>query len=439
MIDDLDDDPNEGAVDFEPEGRKRFRYSDWRDGLPIKKSGRAQPRLANAMAALRLCPELKGMIRLNEFTRTGMLSKRPPWDGRTGQWAERPVTNADDVHFAEWLQNHDIMVGPGSAADSLQAVADENRYHPIRDYLRSVRDGGAARIDTWTVDFLGTKDTPYTVAVGRNWLVQSVYRVMSPGCKADHTPTIEGGQGVLKTSTLHTLYEPWCGELLGDLGTQAAAEQLNGMWCVELAELAGMSRSSVERIKSFISRTTDRYRPKYGRRAENHDRQCVFVGTTNSEFYLRDETGNRRFWPLRCGDINIQGLVEARDSLWAQAVAAYDQREPYWLNSMELADAARAEQAKRLEQDPWYEAIEKHLHQVMSKKESEPSTSVREIMEVVLGIEVQHFQQRDQNRVAKCLKILGWEKYQDWNSGNRRWRYRAGPGWCSGEDTDDED
>jgi predicted P-loop ATPase len=175
--------------------------------------------------------------------------------------------------------------------------------------------------------------------------------------------------------------------------------QLTGAWCVELAQLDSISRGEVSKIKAFMSRQTDRFRPPYGQRVVEQKRQCVFAGTTNGNEYLRDETGGRRFWPVGCTKIDIDGLSKAKDQLWAEARARYDQGKPWWLDTMDLNGAAAGEQAARLMQDPRGETISSYVAE-------HKHVSVDELLGH-LGIPLQDRDQRDANRVVACLKALG--------------------------------
>ncbi len=299
MIDNLDDDPTEGAIDLKVL-RPRDKYGDWRDGLIRNENGASRPILANAITALRGASEWEGVLWLNEFTATTMARKAPPWARNGADWQERPWTDFDDLKAAEWLQHHSVQVGVEVAAQAVQAVSGGRTYHPPRDYLGALTWDKTARLNNWLVNYLGVEATPYARAVGQRFLISAVARLFEPGVKADSVPILEGPQDAGKSTAANILGAPWFTDELADFGSKDAAEQTIGVWIVELAELGSLSRPEVAKIKSFTSRTCDRFRPSYGRRVKTFPRQCVFVGTINQDTYLRDETGGRRFWPVNC-------------------------------------------------------------------------------------------------------------------------------------------
>jgi predicted P-loop ATPase len=191
--------------------------------------------------------------------------------------------------------------------------------------------------------------------------------------------------------------------------------QLAGAWIIELAELDSISRAEVSRIKAFMSRTTDRFRPPYGRRVVEQPRQCVFAGTANDNEYLRDETGGRRWWPIGCSSIDIDGLAAARDQLWAEARDRYAAAEPWWLETDELNCCAAEEQDARYRADPWRPRIREFIG-------DKASVSVPEVLSG-LGLAIKDQTQIHANRVAACLKSLGWRRKQMRIPGDREWRY----------------
>jgi predicted P-loop ATPase len=188
-----------------------------------------------------------------------------------------------------------------------------------------MRDG-KQRLDHWLTKYIGAEETPYTHSIGRSALIGAVARIRNPGCKVDTVPIIEGKQGLGKSSAARILFDPWFSDELADLGGKDAAMQTQGAWLIEISELDAMSRSEVSRIKAFVSRATDRFRPPYGARVIESPRSCVFWGTTNSDTYLKDETGGRRFWPIKAGRIDVNGLAAARDQLWARSRPALSRR-----------------------------------------------------------------------------------------------------------------
>jgi putative DNA primase/helicase len=232
---------------------------------------------------------------------------------------------------------------------------------------------------------------------GRRWFLSAVARVYRPGCKADCAVILEGPQGAGKSSALAALVpDPeWFADDIADLGCKDSAQDLRGKWIIELGELSAMRRAEVERTKAFMSRAVDHYRPSYGRRSQDFPRQCVFAGTTNADAYLGDETGNRRFWPVKVGTIRLGALREVRDQLWGEAVAAFEAGEKWWLDA-EVEAAAAEEQGERRIVDPWEERVLQHA---VGRKEIGIDAALEE-----LGVPVERRGQGEANRIARILR-----------------------------------
>jgi predicted P-loop ATPase len=300
------------------------------------------------------------------------------------------------------------------------------------------------RLDTWALTYLGTSDTPLHRAFGSLWAISAVARIMQPGAKVDHMLILEGPQGARKSTALKVLAgTDWFTDELAEIGSKDAAQQMRGVWVVEIAELDAIGRAEVSRIKAFLSRTVDRYRPPYERYVIDVPRQCVFAGSVNPDTYLRDETGNRRFWPVRCGTIDLDALRRDRDQLWAEAVARYRQGAIWWLQDPMLIAMADEVQAERMQSDAWEGLIERwigfHRRRVYSdsgrgyddwhEEEVKRATpladlSVGEILEHAIGIEPARWSRADQMRVTAWLKANGWTRIQVRTESGRQWRYR---------------
>ena len=291
---------------------------------------------------------------------------------------------------------------PGQAA---QTAARDRPFHPLRAYLKGLRWDGVKRVDRWLTTYLGAAETEYSRAVGSRWLISAVARIFRPGAKADCCLILEGPQGIRKSTALRTVAGEYFTDELADLGSKDAAMQTRGAWIIELSELDSLSHSEVSRIKAFMSRTTDRFRPPYGMRLVESPRQCVFAGTVNHSTYLRDETGGRRFWPVTCGCIAVETLARDRDQLWAEAKARFEAGSVWWLDTAELIQLASDQQVDRYEGDPWEEVIAPWI-------ETKSSVSISEVLEKCLAKPQAQWTQTDKIRAARCLRAQGWRGFE---------------------------
>ena len=314
------------------------------------------------------------MLGFDELTMATSLLARPPYDPDAAPFKPRSWTPTNDALTTEWLQLRGIPVGLEIAQQATEAVAQEAKFHPIRKYFGRLHWDGKPRIENFASKYLGAEDTDYAAVVSRCILISAVARVMRPGCKADLMMVIEGNQGIGKSSALAALGGQWHTDELADLGSKDAAMQSRGAWIIEISELDAMSRTEVSRIKAFVSRTTDRFRPPYGRRVIESPRRCIFIGTTNADTYLKDETGARRFLPIKAGKIDIAAIKRDRDQLWAEALARFEKGEAWWLTSAEAQYAAH-EQAARYVEDPWQPTIENYLRGRTEVRSLSPNTA----------------------------------------------------------------
>jgi predicted P-loop ATPase len=423
----------ESAAPWKSESIDEWQTSLLRGG-PRKQGeqGAVRAVLANAITALREAPEWAGVLGFNEFSLGTELRTLPPWVEKDPgvKWSDH-----HDRLTANWLQQAGIMVSVDVAGQAVQAVARDRRFHPVREYLDSLKWDGTKRIHRWLSVYAGAEPTDYTAAVGARWLISAVARVYRPGAKADCALILEGQQGLLKSTLLEVIGRPWFTDEIADLGSKDASLQTRGVWIIELSELDSIDRTAVSRIKSFMSRSTDRFRPPYGKHLIESPRQCVFAGTVNQSTYLRDETGGRRFWPVLCKQIFLEELCKYRDQLWAEAAVDYRHGSVWWLDSAELNQAAAIEQSDRYEGDPWVEVIQAWVQHPTQRYElghpvsavftsDRESVTVADVLAHGIGKRQEQWSQADKKRVARSLVAINWERFQK-RSGNRReWRYR---------------
>jgi predicted P-loop ATPase len=396
---------------------------DWRLAL-AKQGERYAGDERNVQLALQLAPELQRVVRWNEFALAIEVAKPAPWNAVAG----RAWTDDDDVALQIWLQERSInVIRRGPVADAVALEAKKFPHHPVREYLKGLAWDHEPRLATWLSRYLGSKQyADYLASIGRAWLVGAVARVMQPGCQVDHVLVCEGRQGIGKSRTARCLaVKPaWFADDLPDIATKDGAIQLCGRWIVELGELAAIRRGEVEKVKSYLTRTVDVFRPPYGRRAVSVPRQTVFIATTNEVHYLRDRTGNRRFWPVSCEAIDLDALERDRDQLWAEAHAWYVAGTPWHL---EGADAALAdgEQQSRVLITELEQAVAEYLAGLDSTE-----TTVHDVL--VWGLHLDagtpDYAERATRlgpQVAAAMRSAGWEFVERQGRGpNRRRVYR---------------
>ncbi len=374
----------------------------WLDSLIwIQLAGGARkmkPCVSNAALFLSASPEWAGHVRSDTFG--GFTTYvQGPIDAPTGRW-----TDQHTLETWRWLEsNAGLFVSLDVTHSAVKLAAARNEFHPLQDWLGSLVWDGEPRLDTWLEDLAGVDRTPYAMAVGRKFLLSAVARAMRPGAKADHALLLEGSQGIGKSTLLETLFAPWFTDEISVLGSKDASMQLRGVWCVEIGELDSMHRSEISAVKAFISRTVDRYRPSYGREIVEIPRTAVFTGSTNSENYLKDDTGNRRFWPARCSTIDVPAAKAVREQLWAEALVAFNAGETWWLDLEEQVQAAAREQEERFDEDPWTEPI---ADAVLAWQPMTPMTCANVLLKI--GVEVPRQTRSDQMRAASVLRRLGF-------------------------------
>lgn len=290
--------------------------------------------------------------------------------------------------------------------------------HPVREYLEGLKWDGKHRVRRWLIDYLGAvNDSPeYVEAVGEAWMISAIARIFLPGCKADHVLILQGPQGIMKSSALAILAGEWFSDATLNLDSKDALISLKGAWIIELAELASLGRSAVDSIKAFITRRVDRYRPVYERSSVDQPRECVFAGTVNDDQFLRDETGNRRFWPVEVVHVDEVALRADRDQLWAEAMQLFKDGRPWYLETVALnAEAVKAQERHTID-DTWFDIVQGYLIERLS-------VTARELLVDALRIEVARISRIDDMRIAKCLQRAGFTKKRVYENGKTVIRY----------------
>ncbi|MFA5672617.1 MAG: virulence-associated E family protein [Synergistaceae bacterium] len=334
------------------QARIDFTEDNWQTALELDKQGKIKDTLDNIVLIIRNDSELES-IAFNKH-RDGIDARDGlPWEQMKGGW-----NDSDNAALKVYLSNKYGIYSPTKTKDAILAVAAERSYHPIKEYLDHLPEwDGTDRVETLLIDYFNATDNSYTRAVTRKMMVAAVARIVHPGTKFDSVLILNGPQGIGKSTFFAKLAGDWFSDslTLTDMKDKAGPEKLQGYWILELGELAGMRKTDVEVVKSFISRSDDKYRASYGVNVESHPRQCIIVGSTNAESgFLRDITGNRRFWPVRIsGDGKRkawQMSVYDVEQIWAETLVLYGRGEKLYLEGSDV-ELATNEQADAMESD----------------------------------------------------------------------------------------
>lgn len=414
-----------------------FSDEDWQNGLELDKSGHVKNTLRNLTLILENDPNLKGVV-FNQLLDGMEIKGEVPWKHPSKFWRD-----ADDAQLISYVDTHYGNFSSRNYDIAVTKVADDRAYHPIREFIESLPEWDKVpRVDTLLVDYLGAGDTAYVRAVTRKTLCAAISRVLRPGCKFDSMLVLNGPQGVGKSTLIAKLAGEWFSDSLnlGDTKDKTAAEKLQGYWILEIGELAGLKKAEVETLRSFLSRQNDIYRAAFGKRATPHLRQCVFFGTTNAESgYLRDTTGNRRFWPVKTpGNGKKQSWNLTHEEIlqiWAEALVYVRQGEKLYL-SAEMDALAKDEQREAMESDEREGLVREYLDTLLPERWAEmdlferrnfltgsdfgglqekgtvkrTNVSNMEIWCECFGKERANLRRTDSNELTGILARLGWKR-----------------------------
>lgn len=397
------------------------------------------------ITALERAPELRDIVAYDELRNTVVCRRAFPWPySKPGE-----IRGADALMLGKWMSDTWGLPAISKAAleEGVQTVAHACRYHPVREWLAGLQWDGKPRISKWLAYALGeSPDTlkpamyEYLGLVGRFWLLGMVYRVMEPGCKFDYCPVLEGEGGLRKSTLVEVLAgSDYYSDTPFEVGRgKEGPEQVQGCWVYEIAELTHFSKAEVGAIKAFISSKVDRYRVAYGSTVEAFPRQCVLVGTTNEDTYLRDRTGNRRFWPVPVRHrIRTEWVGAWREQLLAEAYALYLQGEPFTPTPEQEGRLFHPMQESRLVET----AVESELLLLLTRKPNPnaagpaavvhneaPYVTLPQLVQA-LGVDVAKAPPGLQGQISAWLKHEGWEHAKRMIGGVRIWRYHRPPNW----------
>jgi predicted P-loop ATPase len=433
---------------------------NWLSYLELTDKGTIKANAHNIGLIVMNDERFRGVVGHNEFTQE-TVQIGLPGKFKMRKAGPKPIRQLDSDHFKLtdpingdlWSDLHDahfrliletprrqggygMKVSDRDLNDAIRVAAEKHKFHPVRRYLESVRWDGIPRMKFLFSEYLGATDDEYHRGAAAMFLLGAVVRVFEPGHKFDFVPILEGIQGKRKSTFVATLarHDAWFAELEGDFhDTKGMVERMQGAWILELPELQGFSRAEVTTIKGFVSRLKDKCRLAYERRAKEFPRQCVFLGTTNEEQYLRDATGNRRFWPVHC-DVNLIDIEKLRDNvdqIWAEAYTKYRQmrdEQPYGALPLYLRDRRAQELAEEAQADRSVDTIEHALAGEISEALERPiaddngfddidepkywnEVCGKQIWVKLLGRRGDDYDHRNNQLVGRAMKLVdGWER-----------------------------
>lgn len=424
------------------------RSTDWQDEF---KKGSNDGVKTQSLYNIRLIMEhdelLEGLVAFDEFSE--QIVKTPQPENKLfqkGFWSD-----GDDTLLRSYIEDHyNLLFSKENITDAVVTEAHRKTVNPVKARIETVEWDGQPRAERYFIDYLGAEDNHYTRTITKKWLTGLVARAYEPGVKFEIVPILEGSQGIGKSTAGKALYPDKFNDTLAGMGKQKDDyQQLQGSWIVEVAELSAMKKTDIEGIKNFISAQSDTYRNSYGRYALPHLRKCVFIGTTNQTDYLKDATGERRFYPIKCGVNKAAKNVWEPDEqdilqILAEAKTWYDNGEPLYLDRETMAEAKKhQEEAKTV--DPMKEAIEDYINMLVptnwsdlttytkrsflqcdgktdswknnpcdDEREPMKQTTYREIMAVVFDKTVDRYLTGRTNSEARRIKLImdnmdGWE------------------------------
>lgn len=389
----------------------------WFQELSRNAKGEILNTMSNIASILLHDPNLKNIV-FNEMQNGLDIAGSIPWSRGKGSWC-----NTDFPCLEMYLEEIYHIYSPRKCRDALQAIlSSRKRYHPIKDYLEQLEWDGQKRLDELLINYLGAEDTDYVREVTRKTFTAAIARIYEPGIKFDTILVLCGEQGIGKSTLFARMAGKWYSDsmTIADMIDKSAAEKLQGIWIMELSELAGIRKIDVETVKSFLSRRDDQYRSPYGTYVESHPRNSIIVGTTNTtNGFLRDITGNRRFWPVTVTGKSNKNIWELSDAeigqFWAEALHHYRQKETLYLKK-DIEAEARKNQRLAMELDPRQGLIGEYL-----ETSGKSQVCLMELWCDCLGKERSDMKKRDAFELEGILRqIGGWDVYQGNTTGKKR-------------------
>jgi putative DNA primase/helicase len=369
--------------------------------------GALQPVLDNVFSIMQNDERWAGVIGLDEFAgRVTKIKASPLYGNELGEWSDDDTAELDlwlSNQYSLRVRKKDILV------TAVLLCARRNKYHEVRDYINSLVWDGTVRLRHWLTMFMGADQSPYVESVAEKWMISSMARIFAAPVKVDHVLILEGKQGIYKSTALKVLAGKWFTDQSFKIGDKDGLLVIRGKQIVELAELDGFNKAENAAAKAFFPRETDRYRGFYGTHVGDVPRQCVFAGTVNHAQYLRDDTGNRRYWPVLTRTVDLKQLAENRDQLWAEAKHLYDSGASWWPSASER-EMFSEEQEDRFVGDAYETQIRGWLDTPDNGGVKPHHVTMAQLMGSALRLDVSKWTAPEQQRVGRIMSRIGWPR-----------------------------
>jgi len=395
----------------------------WRRRLLLNERNKPRDCRENIFLVLENHKDWQGVIAYDEFANRAVKRTPPPYArGEAGVW-----TGIDDLRLGHWMAETENIVVRSTQAlvDAIGLCASNHVFHPVRDWLESLAWDGTPRRDDWLSEALGVEKTEYAMRSGTYFLGNLVARIFEPGCIMRSVPVLEGAQERGKSTALRRLVgDEWFSDTHFDVGGKDAYQSIQGVWLYEISEMSSFNKSEAARVKEFVSSVSDNFRPPYERRNVKVMRQVCFAGTTNESIYLKDWTGNTRFWPLKTGDIELQWIDDQREQLFAEAMHFYRKGERRYPTREESKRLFEPQQEERELQHPWQPMVQEWLDAQTAQR-----VTIGDVLQDCLKFERSKLLDSHGVTVGRIMTRLGWERRRE-SEPPRGWYYErpAKPG-----------
>ncbi len=371
-----------------------------------------KPKFHQLIETFRNSPELQDVFRYNQFINNIEFRRTPEWDNSI---KEKDLLIDNHILIIKYYLSkiHDLELTNTEIGEACFILSQQYKHHPIKNYLESLKWDKKNRLEFWIVEGLGSENNTYIRDISKNILIAAINRIYHPGCKFDHMLILEGKQGIGKSTFIELLANHWHIDTTFENKDKEIVDIMIGSWFIEIGEMAGMNKKEIDWLKAFITRKEDKVRLAYAKRSQHFGRTCIFVGTRNQSGhndYLRDDTGNRRFWPAECKKIDIKYIKDNRDQIWAEAYERYKNNEKYYITNSESLKILHMMHKEREVSSPMEIKIERWLRNLAPDKQKEVDMS--DILDNCLAYGNKGHKDRQSawSIIGRIMKKLRWVK-----------------------------